>query len=303
MSHFSRPTEQQVLRLSTYATVTLAILGIAFGLLAHSQSIVFDGIFSVIDAIMSFIVLFVSGLLLHPGSRRFQYGYWHFEPLVSAFRGFVLLAICIYALINGIRDIIGGGDEVEFGIAAVYSFVVLLACIFIYVYERRVNRRLRSEFIRIDMNSYLMSIAITFALLLGFISAEVLEYFGYRQFKPYADPTILIVIACCLIPIPVNIVRNSLKEVFMLAPREATQKVNAVMKGVMQRHQFEDFRAYVAKSGRIHTIDITILVSPRYDKTVVEIDEIRNEIARELHEFARLEQWLTISLTAHREWL
>lgn len=303
MSFFSRPTEQQVLSFSVWTTIALALIGIAFGLLTHSQSIVFDGVFSVVDFLMSALVLFVAQLLRRSGSRRFQYGYWHFEPLVSAFRGLVLLAICIYALVNGVKGILSGGHEVELGAASAYSTIVFFACVALYLYERRANARINSEFIRIDMNSCLMSASITLALLVGFLLAEFLGHLGYSHLKPYADPTILICITTVLLPVPLGIVNRSMREVFMVAPADVTQIVNTVMAGVLKRYGFTDFRAYVAKSGRIHLIDIMILVPETFDQTTAQIDNIRAEIASELDGLAKLDQWLTISFTTRREWL
>lgn len=292
-----------MLSFSLWMTVALALIGIGFGLLTHSQSIVFDGVFSIVDFLMSALVLFVAKLLRRSGSRRFQYGYWHFEPLVAAFRGLVLLAICIYALINGVRGILGGGHEVEVGMASVYAAIVFLACVALYLYERRMNRRIDSEFIRIDMNSCLMSGSITLALLAGFLLAELLGFLGYAALKPYADSVILIVITLILLPIPISIVVRSLREVFMVAPAEATELVKEVMQGVLEQYGFIDFKSYVAKSGRIHMIDIMILVPESFSETTAQIDSIRDEIAAKLKGVAKLEQWLTISFTTRRQWL
>ena len=45
--------EQRILKLSIAVTVALAAFGVFFGLTSGSLSIVFDGLFSVIDAAMS----------------------------------------------------------------------------------------------------------------------------------------------------------------------------------------------------------------------------------------------------------
>ncbi len=303
MKRWIRPTEQQVLAASVVVTVILAVVGIGFGLFTRSQSIVFDGIFSIVDFLMSALVLFVARLLKRSGSRRFQYGYWHFEPLVSAFRGLALLAVCIYALVDGIGGVLAGGYLVELGEASVYAAVVSGICFALYFYERWVNRRIGSEFIRIDMNSCLMSAAITLALFLGFLSAELLERAGFGALKPYADPVILIVMTLVLLPIPAGIIYRSMQEVFMVAPPDVVQVVNNVMNRETARHGFSDYKAYVAKSGRIHLIDIVILLPERCPKTTVELDAIREEIAGQLSDFAKLEQWLTISFTTRRDWL
>jgi predicted Co/Zn/Cd cation transporter (cation efflux family) len=303
MSYFSRPTEQQVLAFSVITTIGLAIMGVSYGLFTRSQSIVFDGVFSIVDFLMSALVLFVARLLKRSGSRRFQYGYWHFEPLVSAFRGLVLFAVCLYALINGVKGILSGGHDVELSDASVYAGIVFFACVGLYWYERRVNLHIKSEFIRIDMHSCLMSACITLALFVGFLTAELLDYFGYGELKRYADSSILVVMTLALLPIPAGIIYRSIQEVFMVAPLDVAKVVNQIMSEVAVRYGFVDFKAYVAKSGRIHLIDIVILVSEDFNKTTIEMDGIRDEISRELSDYARPDQWLTISFTTRREWL
>ena len=91
--------EQRILRQSIGVTVLVS----AFGLLSGSLSIVFDGVFSTIDAAMSGLALFVSRLVSRPGDdRRFQFGYWHIEPMVLAFNGGTLMLACFYAFLNAV---------------------------------------------------------------------------------------------------------------------------------------------------------------------------------------------------------
>lgn len=299
---FSAPTEQRVLTLSIWCTVAIAMLGIIFGLLSGSQAIIFDGVFGAIDAGMSMLALVVSRLLLQSGSKRFQYGYWHLEPLVALFNGSVLLAICVYAFVNGLKGVLSGGNVVAFDGAAIYAAMTCVGCFGLYAYERRVNRVLASEFITIDMNSFLMSGFITLGLFIGFGAARVLALMGYPQWEPYADSTILMVVVVGLAPIPLAIIRRALRDVFLIAPKDATDLVKRVMAGAVKRHGFLDYSMYVAKQGRMHMIDINVLVSDDFPATVTEFDAIRAEIAAEVHEFAQLDEWLSISFTSNKRW-
>ncbi len=58
-----------------------------------------------------------------------------------------------------------GGHELAFGLASVYAVVVAAVCFSMTAYQRRLNRRIDSEFVRIDMHSWLMAALITSALL------------------------------------------------------------------------------------------------------------------------------------------
>jgi cation diffusion facilitator family transporter len=295
--------EQKTLRISIAITLALALLGVIFGLVSGSGSIVFDGVYSSIDAAMSALALYVSRLLLKKGSERFQFGYSHFEPLVAAFNGSVLLLLCFYAFINALRSLLDGGRVVDFDTAALYSLVVCIVCFVCYGYERRIARRLDSEFLRIDLQSWLMAGLITLAMLLGFIVAELLTYFGYPQYKPYADPLILLILALGLLPIPARIVRRALLDVFLVAPSELDARVQEVMAVAAAKYGFVDYRSYVLKNGRTQMVDIHILVGSELSISVKEVDLIRKEIADQLAPDVRLDQWLSIDFTTRRDWI
>jgi len=88
-------TEQSVLRLSIAVTLVLAGLGILFGLLSGSYAIVFDGVYALIDAVMTMLALLVANLIAastrEGGSKsrliaQFTMGFWHLEPMVLGVR-------------------------------------------------------------------------------------------------------------------------------------------------------------------------------------------------------------------------
>src|SRR5262245_17435089 len=161
--------EQRILRLSIGVTVIVSLFGVVFGLLSGSLSIVFDGVFAAIDAAMSGLALFVSRLVSRePDNRRFQFGYWHIEPMVLAFNGGTLMLLCFYAFLNAVDSFLAGGRQLDFDWAIAYAIIVCIVCLGMCVYEFRANRRIGSDFVRLDAQSWLMSAAVTSALLAAF---------------------------------------------------------------------------------------------------------------------------------------
>ena len=55
--------EQALLRLSIAATIVLAAAGVIVGLIAGSAAIVFDGVYGVVDAVMTILALLVAKLI------------------------------------------------------------------------------------------------------------------------------------------------------------------------------------------------------------------------------------------------
>jgi cation diffusion facilitator family transporter len=296
--------EQRMLRLSIGVTVLVALVGVVFGLLSGSLSIVFDGVFAAIDAAMSGLALFVSRLVSREsGNRRFQFGYWHIEPMVLAFNGGTLMLLCFYAFLNAIDSFLAGGRRLDFDWAMAYAVVVCLVCFGMFFYELRANRRIGSDFVRLDAQSWLMSAAITSALLVAFAVAWSLGGTAWAHLTPYADPVVLALLTVVLVFVPIRTVRKALQEILLITPPELDRHVREVMDGVIADYGFSAYTSYVAKVGRAQFIEIHIAVPPamRLDN-VATVDAIRREIAEAIGGEGP-QRWLTIDFTADPHWM
>jgi cation diffusion facilitator family transporter len=296
--------EQGLLKLSIAVTIAVAAFGVVFGLLSGSMSIVFDGVFAAIDAAMSGLALFVSRLVSRVGdNRRFQFGYWHIEPMVLAFNGGTLMLLCFYAFLNAVDSFLGGGRRLDFDWAMAYAVIVGTVSYGMFFYTRHRNRRIGSDFIRLDAQSWLMSAAITSALLLAFAVAWSLDGTRYAHLTPYADPVVLAALTLVLVFVPIHTVRRALTEILLITPPDLDALVRRVMDGVIARHGFKGYTSYVAKVGRAQFIEIHVAVSPetRLD-SVSAVDAIRREIAEAIGGEGP-QRWLTIDFTADPRWL
>ena len=101
---FDITSEQGLLRTSIAVTLFIATIGIAFGLASGSFSIIFDGVYSLVDASMSGLSLVVVKLITshtttaHMSRKlreRFTMGFWHLEPMVLALNGILLSGVAI----------------------------------------------------------------------------------------------------------------------------------------------------------------------------------------------------------------
>lgn len=296
--------EQGLLKLSIAVTIGVASVGVVFGLLSGSMSIVFDGVFSAIDAAMSGLALFVSRLVSRVAdNRRFQFGYWHIEPMVLAFNGGTLMLLCFYAFLNASGSFLDGGRRLDFDWAIAYAAAVGLVAFGMFFYLRHLNRQIGSDFVRLDVQSWLMSAAITSALLLAFAVAWCLEGTRYAHLTPYADPLILAVLALILVFVPIATVRRALQEILLITPPELDARVRQVMDELVARHGFKTYTSYVAKVGRAQFIEIHVAVPPQSPiDSVGKADAIRREIGEAIGGEGP-NRWLTIDFTADPRWL
>lgn len=295
--------EQLILRRSIWVTVCIGIYGIVFGLLSGSTSIIFDGMFSSVDAVMSILALFVTKLLTSEGTRRFQHGFWHIEPLVLAFNGIVLILFCFYAFINAIRALLEGGHELNFDWAIFYAATVCIICFAMMTYQNQINKRLKSNFILLDTQSWLMTALITLALLAAFSLAWVLQGTRYQSWTVYVDPAILLVLSACLIFIPMKTVAAAFREILLVTPERMDLRVRAIMDAMKRKHGFKKYSSYVAKIGRARFIEIHVVLPQDFQiGTVATLDAIREEIAEEIGG-AGPQRWITVSFTGDEGWI
>ena len=296
--------EQRLLKLSIAVTIVVSAFGVLFGLLSGSMSILFDGVFASIDAAMSGLALFVSRLVSRvTENRRFQFGYWHIEPMVLAFNGGTLMLLCFYAFLNAIDSLLAGGRQLDFDWAMAYAVLVCVVCFGMFFYERGLNRRIGSDFVRLDAQSWLMSGGISLALLVAFAIAGMLKDTAHAHLAPYADPAVLAVLTMVLVFVPIATVRKALQEILLITPPELDALVREVMDGVVARHGFKTYTSYVAKVGRAQFIEIHVAVPPESPiDSVGEADALRREIAEAIGGEGP-HRWLTIDFTADPKWL
>ncbi|MFA7894385.1 cation diffusion facilitator family transporter [Pseudomonas putida] len=308
---FDISSEQGLLRTSIAVTLFIASIGIAFGLASGSFSIVFDGVYSLVDASMSGLSLMVVRLITSHASslqmsrklrERFTMGFWHLEPMVLALNGILLSGVAIYALINAVSSLLEGGRHLEFGIAMVYAALTVAACVSIAVIEGKANRKLRSDFVAMDVKGWVMSASITAALLIAFCFGYAVQGTSLEWVSPYIDPAVLALVCLVIVPLPMSVVRQALADIFLVTPGDLKQHVDAVAQAFVERHGLQSYRAYVAKVGRSREIELYFIVPPHMAaKTIEQWDAWRNEIGEAIGGEGP-NRWLTVVFTGDPEW-
>jgi cation diffusion facilitator family transporter len=297
--------EQRTLRLSIYGVLVVAVGSIAYGLYLESDVVILNGIFSLFSLIGAGLSLLAAKLVVKPENRRFPFGYSHVEPLVLSVNSFMVLLICVYALINGIERIRSGGNAVD--AEGVIWFGLLSGAISfaIWIYERRVARRIDSPLIEADAREWLIDFGFSMVTLLGFAVLLFLEEPARGAWARYADPVMVSSMALMAIPMPLGVLRRSLREVLLMtdAGDEVARRVEAVMETIRSEHDIVRYVHHVVKTGRTRFIELDIVVGPNFAlQTVAEQDRLRERIWRAL-DMPLDNAWLSICLTGDPRWV
>jgi predicted Co/Zn/Cd cation transporter (cation efflux family) len=295
--------EQAQLRFSIAITFLVGVSSIAIGLFLRSQSIAFDGFYSLVDVVLTTGSLAVSRLIAQDGSRRFQFGYWHLEPLVVVLNATVLTTTCAYAAITAVHDLSDGGHEIQFDAGAAWAALVGILSMIMALSLQRKARTLGSALLNLDAKGWFIGASISIAVLIGFGIATLIRGGRFDHFTPYIDSSVLLLLTITLLPLPMGSLWQAMREVLQLAPNALDQQVQNVMRSIVSERGYLDFASYVAKIGRMRFIDIHILLTPEAELgTIASVDEIRADIAARLGGDIRAE-WLNIMFTSKRAWM
>ncbi len=295
-------TEQGTIRFSIALTVFLGVLGVASGLVTGSQAIIFDGMYSFVDVVPTIMSLLVVKLLAQGTSQRFQYGYWHLEPLVAVLRDSILVVACIYAAVDAVTTLSSGGHEVQYGKAAAWAGILFVIGLSMAVVLGRRAKLLQSPMLAVDARSWVASALLSFALLAGFAVGAMITRTRFRDWIPYVDSIVLLCMAVLMLPLPLMGLWRSMRDVLQIAPGSLDRRVHDVMNDVVKQRGFLEYSSYIAKVGRGTFVEIHVLVPAGSRIDIEAADAIRREVSEKL-DAGTPTFWLTIDFTAERRWL
>ncbi|AKK20401.1 cation transporter [Candidatus Liberibacter africanus] len=303
-------SEESLLKLSICVTILMASANLIVGVITGSSSIVFDGFYSYLDAGMTTLSLIVAKLISRDvleenyseRKRYFQFGFWHFEPIVLAFNSIILIFVTLYEFLVSIMTVISGGHDINFEKAVIYSFIAACVCFAMGTYERRCNRDIKSDFIALDAKSWIVGGFLLLAVVIVFLCGISLRDGIYDWLIPYVDPVVLMSICLFILPTAIYTMKSATFEIFQMTPIDLDIQVRESLYPIVVRHGFIDFYTYVTKVGRSRFIEIYLIVPPHYPINRIEsLDAIRHEVGGAVGGLGE-ERWLTISFTTQKKW-
>ena len=296
-------TESYLLKISTLGTLFFAVLGIAWGWTVKSEMILFDGMYSLGGVILSLLALMGSIYINKKDYEKYPFGKKMIEPLIVIIKSLAIFIMCIYSLTGSIKDLINGGNEVQYGYALIYALISTLGCGIAYFFLKKKGKAINSSLINIESSQWLMDTLLSMGVLVGFLIANIIKHTEFIWFNRYLDPLMVIICSSVFIKMPIKSFGDGLKELLEFkADDSITLEIDKLVEGIEREYNFEDTITRVSKTGNDLRIEIDFIYNEESNiKVLDEMDSLREKIFNSLSHI-NYEKWLNVSFTKDKKW-
>lgn len=296
-------TESYLLKISTLGTLFFAVLGIAWGWTVKSEMILFDGMYSLGGVILSLLALMGSIYINKKDYENYPFGKRMIEPLIVIIKSLAIFIMCIYSLTGSIKELIAGGNEVQYGYALIYALISTLGCGIVYFFLKKKGKAINSSLVNVESSQWLMDTLLSLGVLVGFLIANIIKHTEFIWFNKYLDPLMVIVCSSVFIKMPIKSFSDGLKEILEFkADDSITLEIDKLVEGIEREYNFEEAITRVSKTGNDLRIEIDFIYNEESNiKALDEMDSLREKIFNSLSHI-NYEKWLNVSFTKDKKW-
>lgn len=296
-------SEDRLILISALMALGFAVGGIAIGVWLQSSIIIFDGLYSFISLGLSLISLVAGRYVRRANEAKYPFGKSIIQPITLVFKYLAIFILCALSLYEGVTTLLGGGRELNFEQAFVYSAVVTLLCLGAFRFIRQRTRPEHSDLLLAEQREWLMDTGLSLMLTLGFALAIVGQWLGFVQFALLVDPAMLIIAALFFMRIPAKGILDAGKEVLGLKVAEDLEAdVQVHVEAIVLNYGFKDYYLRLQKVGSTVYLEVDFIVySNQVGLSILEQDKIRHALYKQIKVFP-YRWWYTVSFTADEQW-
>ena len=291
-----------------WASAGFAVFSSVWGIVTGSSMIVFDGLYSFASIGLSGLAVLTLRFVRRGPDERFPWGREAAEPVVVVLKATTLGALCVYAAVGGIVDLLRGGRDVELGWAIVYAVIATAASLTVGLVLRRGTRSESSEgpgrdLVRSEAAEWLGDALLSVGVFVGFVFASLLTSRGRADLAAYVDPAMVVLVSAAFLVVPLRLVIGGVREVLSMSPPEDVQlELREVVEDVQRRYGLQESFLRAAKVGGRMDIEVDYVVGAESSViTVADCDAVRSDLHERLSALG-YEKSLVVAFTNDRRW-
>lgn len=259
--------------------------------------IVFDGLYSFVSVGLSLLAVMALRTVRRGADARYPWGREVWEPLVVVVKALALAALCVYAVIGGVSDLLAGGRPVATGWALVYGVVSVAGGVAVTLLLRRHRG---SDLVRAEAAEWLGDTLLSVGVLVGFAVALVLQATGRGEAAAYVDPAMVVLVSAAFLRVPARLVAGGLREILAMAPPAPMQaELRACVDAVRDRFGLGESFLRASKVGGRVDVEVDYVVDAAF--TVADCDTVRQDLHDRLTALGYGTS-VVVAFTADRRW-
>lgn len=278
-------TERKILNLSLTGSILFLLAEIFFAIYTGSKAVLMDCVYDIADLVMIGPFIVLVPLLYKPMTERKPYGFAQVESLFVLIKYCILLGVDVVLVLNCVKTILSGGNEVDANVLAVFELAVSAGCVIMYLILTRFQKKYSSPSIKAELFIWKLDALSTLGVGCAFVLNLILMRTSLSFICPYVDPGIAIILAIVLIKEPIEMILDSLRSLVLFAPdKEIKEKIEEISKAELSAEGCEITAIEVIKTGRKIWAEIYFLPAGNT------IDLVRlKELDRRINETAKAE--------------
>ena len=278
-------TEKKILNLSLAGSIMFLLAEIFFAIYTGSKAVLMDCVYDIADLVMIGPFIVLVPLLYKPMTERKPYGFAQVESLFVLIKYCILLGVDAVLVLNCVKTILSGGNEVDANVLAVFELAVSAGCVIMYLILTRFQKKYSSPSIKAELFIWKLDALSTLGVGCAFVLNLILMRTSLSFICPYVDPGIAIILAIVLIKEPIEMILDSLRSLVLFAPdKEIKEKIEEISKAELSAEGCEITTIEVIKTGRKIWAEIYFLPAGNT------IDLVRlKELDRRINETAKAE--------------
>lgn len=305
MESLTQDTEEKAIKFSMIMLLVFALLGITFGTLLKSEVILFDGVYSIVNLMTSYIVLRIVRFIGKKNSKKFPFGKEGIEPFVLFIQYLLLNLLLLYMFVDGIQIILNGGNELNLGFTIVYLIMTTILQFFLVKRLAAIAKNSRSVIVKAEVFQWQLSLKQSLYVLIGYLIGIVFLLLNEQGILSFIDPIILLVFIIVTCTQTIEEMILAFKELIGMSTigREAYNHIEKNVRHVKNLYEITDYYIRVKKVGGMLVLEIDFLVEKDFQYgSIAEQDKIREDIFNMVNE-KHLNLWLSISFTSQLRWI
>lgn len=252
--------EKRILRISCVMSTFFLLCEIVAALWTHSQAVLIDCLYDLVDLIMLLPLMLLVPKLYKPVSERWPYGLSQLEPLFIIIRCTVLLVMDFFLMKDCIEMIAEGGHIINAHAVAGFEFGMAVCCVVMYIILRLMCRRYMSPAMESELYVWKVDAYSTAGVGLAFVIQIIIQNTKLAWLTPFIDPGIAVVMAVILLWEPITMIYEAVRSLILAAPKEDVRdEIRAVIENGLDKYGIKVDFLDIVKTGRRIWVDVYII--------------------------------------------